>query len=124
TPRDDRRALAEAVSKLRSGVEDVAAPRDFRLDPPVQLVELLAVGPAVGPVAEADDVRRRRRRELESRRSLDERSELLRELAATGDELGEAVAPELLQDGPDARAAPAPARLDAELVQVLARAGR
>src|SRR5204862_5544805 len=114
-PRDERRALAEAPVELHARVKDLAGPRDLGLDAAIQRVELLAVGPAFGPVAEADDVRRRRCGQLQPRRLLDARGELLCELAAPRDELGDALPALLLQRRPDARPVPAPARLDPEL---------
>src|SRR4051812_39559971 len=119
---------APRAANSRSGAsrrcEDVPLRGDLRLDAGVQPVELGAVAPPLGPVAEAGDVRRRGRRQLEARRALDEGDELLRQVAAARDELDETLAPQLLHRRPDARAPPAAARLDAELVQVLARPRR
>ncbi len=68
-PRDDRDALAHAVRELGAGEEHVAGRHDIGLDAAVQVVELRAVRPALGPVAEADRVRRRGRGRLEPRRA-------------------------------------------------------
>jgi hypothetical protein len=51
-PRDDRGTLAEAVSELRAGVEDVICARDLRLDAAVEVIQPLAVGKALLAVAE------------------------------------------------------------------------
>jgi hypothetical protein len=111
-PRDDRRPLAEAVGKLGARVEHVSGGTHIDLDPPVEFVELLAVTPSLGPVSEADNVRRCGRSKLEALRFLDESGEFLRELAATRDHLDDSLAAQLLQSRPNARTAPRTAGFD------------